>query len=450
MIIDFRRFKYEMGGCRCTFRGCQNSTVTTPKMHFFHFPFKDILRCKKWASNSNNLDFLTLPDNKLRNKVVCEAHFVEKAFMNFKKERLIKTAVPTLLKLDDGAVQVFECSDEDAEKLDYTKGSDEIDLPPAESPKLLNKWSDFNHKTPENTIMLSKRKTSHTSHFASLNKQSKIEPEFEFIEPATLTQTNDDSTVFKVSLDFDATNTVIATAKPKVIRPKIIKMRSQLPTVKHEKDSISPVSTTTILNNIKIEPMTTPKPSPIARRISYSVKKESNQFNSNAKQIQVLENTLVASPNVGCILNASSSTNEEIATPDTNKLENMSKQIEELKALLTAKSISESSSSSAAPTSFQNQYVKIEKGPALQKVQLFNGIRKYLNPSMVALLRMEMFGSNDREYRPDEKQFSKELFNLNESVYEYMRDEWRFRLPPKTDVQSWLENQDDEDVWELC
>lgn len=128
------------------------------------------------------------------------------------------------------------------------------------------------------------------------------------------------------------------------------------------------------------------------------------------------------------------------------------KQIEELKKMLAEKvqggrsTSQQSIAVSASSSSDVRGETKIAKGPAMTKIQLFNAIRRYLNPSMVALLRMEIFGGAEREYRTDEKQIAKELFNLNASVYDYMREEWRFRLPSKAQVELWLKDPEDEDI----
>ncbi|XP_055378716.1 uncharacterized protein LOC129610241 isoform X2 [Condylostylus longicornis] len=74
----------------------------------------------------------------------------------------------------------------------------------------------------------------------------------------------------------------------------------------------------------------------------------------------------------------------------------------------------------------------------LTKEKLFQSIKKYVCPSMSSLIRMEMFGSSEREWEIDEKERAKELLQLGESVFFYFRDEWRFRLPPQKDVEKWL------------
>lgn len=83
------------------------------------------------------------------------------------------------------------------------------------------------------------------------------------------------------------------------------------------------------------------------------------------------------------------------------------------------------------------------------KAQLFNGIKKYISSSMLALLRMEMFGSVERNWKPDEKRVAMDLLQLGDDVYKYINDEWRFRLPALGEVRVWLadttNSMDDED-----
>lgn len=51
-------------------------------------------RCKMWPSKSGRDDFVDLPDDLLRNKVICSVNFVGSAFINFRNNRLIRSAVP--------------------------------------------------------------------------------------------------------------------------------------------------------------------------------------------------------------------------------------------------------------------------------------------------------------------------------------------------------------------
>ncbi|XP_016965919.1 uncharacterized protein LOC108035051 [Drosophila biarmipes] len=84
---------------------------------------------------------------------------------------------------------------------------------------------------------------------------------------------------------------------------------------------------------------------------------------------------------------------------------------------------------------------------SLTKPQLYMAIKKYLGPTMAALLRMEMFGgSEDRTWKEDEREFATELLQLGDEVYKYCCDEWRFRLPPLRTARSWLEHKTTEGI----
>ncbi|KAM8710065.1 hypothetical protein ACLKA7_016805 [Drosophila subpalustris] len=81
----------------------------------------------------------------------------------------------------------------------------------------------------------------------------------------------------------------------------------------------------------------------------------------------------------------------------------------------------------------------------LSKAQLYNGIKRYLGPSMAALVRMEMFGGGERDWKDDERDFAMELLQLGEGVYNHCLDEWRFRLPSVRLTRSWLQNANSAD-----
>ncbi|XP_073838263.1 uncharacterized protein [Musca autumnalis] len=93
--------------------------------------------------------------------------------------------------------------------------------------------------------------------------------------------------------------------------------------------------------------------------------------------------------------------------------------------------------SSTPPTTIVKQATPISAN-TLSKAQLFNGIKRYISSSMMALLRMEMFGNSDREWKTDEKQVATDLLRLGENVYKFFTDEWRLRLPGLRDVRNWL------------
>lgn len=84
-----------MGGCRCSFRDCSNTTKTE-NIHFFHYPVKQKERCRIWIENARKPHFCNLEEDQLRNKVICDQHFEDKWFPNPQKKRLLQGAIPTL------------------------------------------------------------------------------------------------------------------------------------------------------------------------------------------------------------------------------------------------------------------------------------------------------------------------------------------------------------------
>ncbi|XP_064072876.1 uncharacterized protein LOC113403346 [Vanessa tameamea] len=82
-----------MGGCRCTYRNC--TVKTDGKTHMFHYPVFEKVRCHQWLVNAQRLEFLDLKVSQLKNRVVCQHHFKEENFMNYKKDKLTFDAIPT-------------------------------------------------------------------------------------------------------------------------------------------------------------------------------------------------------------------------------------------------------------------------------------------------------------------------------------------------------------------
>ncbi|KAF2904391.1 hypothetical protein ILUMI_01781 [Ignelater luminosus] len=110
-----------MGGCRCSYKNCIRATKNSEKdFHFFHYPVKDPERCLKWITNAKKPNFQNLPEDQLRNKVVCQLHFENQYFTNANRKRLVHDAVPTLdagsedtvLKNEEINVQVLQSDSE--------------------------------------------------------------------------------------------------------------------------------------------------------------------------------------------------------------------------------------------------------------------------------------------------------------------------------------------------
>lgn len=428
-----------MGGCRCTFRDCTNNTVNSSGKHFFHFPYKDNERCKKWALNAEKIDFLRLPWTQLRNKTVCEDHFVDSCFMNFKKERLIKTAVPTLYRTINSSTMEVKMDETQLASLEYSfndSGSDQktIDLPDSQPRKRtihVNLGED-----DFNTIVLDETNT--------------VEPTFSNMPMVTIPIATTDTK--PILLNRIGPKKGMQPYLVRKVQEKTNNKRTD-PASSNIEASLSPVK--------RIKTESSDKGSVIINR-TYG---KSNNTMITLQEAQDFESISPSNDNGlsdPITVNILEKINH-MEERDANKVDKSlymkmmaehAKQIEDLKKLLTEKLTDKkdapNQTSASASSSTDVRHIRVEKAPAMTKVQLFNGIRKYLNPTMVALLRMEMFGSSERDYRADEKQLSKELYNLNQNVYDFMRDEWRFRLPPKVEVEEWLKNPDDEETWELC
>lgn len=126
---------------------------------------------------------------------------------------------------------------------------------------------------------------------------------------------------------------------------------------------------------------------------------------------------------------------EHVVLPEKNSsedlkpmLEESMKQIAELKEMIK----------NQASTSIEKPEELNLTQSQLNKVQLFNGIKRYLSPSMSALLRLELFAAPNREYKKDEKIICQELLSLGAKSYDFLSEEWRLRLPAKENVQKWI------------
>lgn len=85
-----------MGGCRCSYRNCKSATKLNGDLHFFHYPVKHRDRCNQWIKKARRPEFFNLPDDQLRNKVICDLHFEPKYFTNILRKRLVHNAIPTM------------------------------------------------------------------------------------------------------------------------------------------------------------------------------------------------------------------------------------------------------------------------------------------------------------------------------------------------------------------
>lgn len=417
-----------MGGCRCTFRDCPNNTKNSPNTHFFRFPINDAERCKKWALYAERVDFLKLPASQLRNKGVCGYHFTDESYMNIKKESLVRKAVPTLHRLSNGELRELEVDQSRLAELVYPMSKpDTIDLPAEEAePRAFS----YENRSP--------KMVPDTKGTVDLNGQSPLQKR---TEPPAMKK----EIIFKKSGPVVQIRNAIsgpgASGGLKRVydsRELVIKRANLSAKASSDRQSLESKGNN-VTNPLKI---TYQKP---AMEIEGSFADDSDHGDNYSECLKdSIENEQDKPEDKETELNAY----KKLYLDTVNE---HAKQIDKLKKMF-AESLQRSEAKmkqSTNPTSSNDvSSMRVEKGPAMTKIQLFNGIRKYLNPTMVALLRMEMFGSSDRENKPDEKQLSKELFVQSAEVYEYMREEWRFRLPTKTQVETWLKETDDEDMYE--
>ncbi|SPP76208.1 Hypothetical predicted protein [Drosophila guanche] len=160
---------------------------------------------------------------------------------------------------------------------------------------------------------------------------------------------------------------------------------------------------------------------------------------------KISSRTTIEKPSMGSGQSQEMPMGEEETTPeecqlqlDYNKLKFEVEKLSEENAYLKQLTASMPSASGATPS---NSSIRMTKS------QLYNGIKKYLGPTLAALVRMEMFGGSEgRTWKGDERRFAVELLQLGESIYEHCCEEWRFRLPSLRTARSWLGSKESEDV----
>jgi len=150
--------------------------------------------------------------------------------------------------------------------------------------------------------------------------------------------------------------------------------------------------------------------------------------------------TVLSSDDQPSFANESTSSHLQVASDEIKSLLSQTSQdILDIKSML-------STSISKIQTPVKNESSNISQSQ-FNKVQLFNGIKRYLSPSLIALLRMELFSGPNREYKKDEKIICAELLKLGDETYDFLNDEWRLRLPSKDEVKLWQnEEMTDDDA----
>ncbi|XP_065073290.1 titin [Ochlerotatus camptorhynchus] len=423
-----------MGGCRCTFRNCENSTSSRPGMHFFHFPIRDWDRLEIWASNADKLEFKNLPLSKLKNKVICQDHFENRMFMNYLMEGLVKTAIPTLETLDDGRVWNIETNAITDREEWVVPGKDSIDGDAGSAPS--------ESQTTRMEIQF----------LDSDQEEFSITPVCE--EPPEILNKASSPVPIKLSLAEKPKKTVPMTPPSNAVLRKVVIKRKN----PSGNNSLRP-SKMQVLSIHRI-PKNSPTKAEVHREetVAEEIPSVATPSSSTDVSVEKSEPEMKEPPASPKLPPPPASPVVQIVTDPSyvEKLEQASTGIEELKKILIdvlnkpppEPQIITVPVPTPAPQAEPsgNSSPKAEKGPHMNKVQLFNGIKRYLNPTMVAMLRMELFaGSAERQWKADEKTLAVELNNLGENVYDHFSDEFRFRLPSKKDVQKWKKEALDDD-----
>lgn len=344
------------------------------------------------------MEFLSLPDEKLKNKVVCDFHFKENFFMNFKREKLNKTnAVPTIYVTDEKEIDLMEA--------------------PTDWVEVNNSQANLQETSTQKNIDIDEMEDEMVEFDVQLSDNSPP------AKKAIIVMQNQPVKILNIE----------AVPKAKIIEstPKNI-----LPTVPSSSSAKA----------VQIVPFISPPQGYSIRRISPKKMKRTREISENNEEDIPM-----------VIIESESSTDEESNfKKERDEIKTIlltcMKDNAEIKDLLTAqqKTPNQESSNQNFSNTLQSNDVSNISQSHLNKVQLFNGIKRYLSPAMVALLRMDLFTSSaPRDYKADEKVICTEILQFGDEVYNFLLDEWRLRLPPKTTVEKWLKEkqlQDEDDA----
>lgn len=364
---------------------------------FLFFAFSDPERCVLWAIYSNNMDFLKLPEKKILNKVICDFHFKENNFMNYKRERLTKTlAIPSIYITPETNEEV----DLIENPTDWVTENKKMPLPASFSQS--NRINlDSSADLFDEAVTVEAVEESPTK-IAPIFKKRKIE-------------TSANTTVVRILNGAPGSSDIsiqkIAKKLPTVTKTapttNVVKVSNGNYTIRHIPASSAP-------KIIKNEILTQPRPIEQEFIVPFSATDEP------IEAVPVVQTAPAPSTSI----------------VNMEELQPMLQQITEIKEMLNKRSLEVPPS----PAPVKEEATNISQSQ-LNKVQLFNGIKRYLSPSMIALLRMELFTAPGREYKKDEKIICQELLQLGEDTYNFLNDEWRLRLPAKSSVQEWIESK---------
>lgn len=81
----------------CAYQGCNNNKKKDKGVSFFKFPSKSEIHLTEWKKNCGNIQIYDMDAEELKNKVICEKHFLSEYVIEQNKRKLLrKNAVPLL------------------------------------------------------------------------------------------------------------------------------------------------------------------------------------------------------------------------------------------------------------------------------------------------------------------------------------------------------------------
>lgn len=395
--------------------------------------FRDWDRVVQWAILSNNMDFLTLPASKLKNKVICDLHFKEDCFMNYKKERLVKKAVPTIyikngeeidLMLNPGPYVI-----ENNQKPVLSNPAESFKFSVSNAIDLVENKDDLYQMLDEVEAPAKKMKTN-TNRAIHITTQVKSKPTVATTKFTVLNKNVGQKYINSVRA---SQSPVLSLSKPKTINSVLNKEIVQSVQRKFN-----------VIKNEVSKPLNEEPPQPEFMVITMPMEEtEDAEEMEEVEEIEEIEE--INEMSIVEEVPIPTQSNHEVAVDLMPILMDSLKQIGEIKSILNVRH-QDQMVSSLTKDDGENSITQSQ----LNKVQLFNGIKRYLSPAMQALLRIELFSNAEREYKPDEKVLSSEILKLGSPVYDFLCEEWRLRLPPKKDVQLWINDQPNTDEDDAC
>lgn len=405
--------------------------------------------------------------------------------MNILRAKLTKTAVPTITRLANGEILDFELTTENPNMYDLKvvrTGSSVGRLVSNAQTKSLNEGA-----KQINVVLEATQQNNaddiyvHDQHSIFVGEESddgddgdnndvddEIPDEITMSAAARPKLLNGTATILGKSAELSAAPlTTLRKRSAASSKSKLIK-KQKIPEVRPTAISRTPrIETVTTIDEFSEEKYLDDDCDDVAvteEQIRTHAEEEMNQMNLDKLEVEMAERKKLER-----IRFEQSAEIAELRSQLTSKIH----KIEQLESLVSTqkKEIDVAAATIAAASSVQTPAPPQNKAKnekvALTKPQLFNAVKKYLNPSMMALLRMELFGDPEREYKPDERDFSMQLLehsstadgygsgkNAKGSFYDFMRSEWRFRLPPRNVVEKWIrqrqETADDDDDLDDC